>query len=135
MKYKIVGFHPMDAYHPSLHLIGTTITSNSLKSTKDMHPFVHGDAVNEKREKFYFRAVKVELVKSPWFPADVNPVHVGVYERDYGALLSPLVNKPEYQYWDGTKWYYGSRDVDEAYQLSAQKHVVHIPRSWRGIEK
>lgn len=57
-----------------------------------------------------------------WFPADVKPVHVGVYERDWS-------NAPElppiewFDRWDGVTWRYGRTGE---YQGCAN-------RQWRGL--
>lgn len=35
---------------------------------------------------------------TPWFPAEVKPVHVGLYQTTFGVI------KIGWSYWDGKKW-------------------------------
>lgn len=62
-----------------------------------------------------------------WYPADVNPVHKGVYEirveNDSGLRW--------FRYWDGRNWMEGSWHPGVA---KYQKHIVTMWRDqWRGL--
>lgn len=63
---------------------------------------------------------------TPWFPADVKPVHVGVYET-----VADAPNKM-YQHWKGIRW--GSYDSRKewcyafTFVRSSHQHV-----KWRGL--
>lgn len=63
-----------------------------------------------------------------WFPADVKPVHVGVYEK-----ISPnAVGGGGYAFWDGKNWGGFAEDYYEALQRSGWKTV--FPNDlWRGL--
>lgn len=62
-----------------------------------------------------------------WFSGIVKPVHVGVYQRDYGGHGHP--NHVFYGYWDGKYWGSGELSPDTA---SANKcGVSRAP--WRGL--
>lgn len=39
---------------------------------------------------------------TPWFPGDVKPVRVGLYQREWD--LAANLNDPDY--WDGKQWRY-----------------------------
>lgn len=67
---------------------------------------------------------------TPWFPADVKPVHVGVYERNYGSKKNPdLV----YCKWDGKKWMVCSSNINGANKQTC--HTLLQSEEWRGIQK
>ena len=65
---------------------------------------------------------------TPWFPGDVKPVHIGVYERR--LKFRPGVY---YSQWDGEKWYYLRDTVDKAAIQSVYSAHQNLP--WRGVEK
>lgn len=63
-----------------------------------------------------------------WFPADVKPVHVGVYER----MTSNWDNSNGYAFWDGEKWGGFAKDFYGALQRSSWDNVS--PNDlWRGL--
>lgn len=67
---------------------------------------------------------------TPWFPGYLKPVHVGVYERNYGEKLNPdLV----YSKWDGHQWMAYGDDVDFADKQTCP--TLHQCEEWRGIQK
>jgi hypothetical protein len=61
-----------------------------------------------------------------WFPADVAPVRVGVYQKDFGV-------REEYQFWDGTRWHYGCSDPQETEAMRGRYDGAPKPRAWRGL--
>jgi hypothetical protein len=135
MKHRIVEVHPHDAYVKD-GLVGTILSRNSLVPSKNVIGFWEGKAFDTKGKDYYFFAVKIEPVVTDWFPADVKPVHVGVYEKNYRTEYDIGHDKPEYQYWDGTNWYYGSRDVEETAALFKKGNsVAFYPRQWRGVQE
>ena len=64
-----------------------------------------------------------------WFPGDVKPVHIGVYERR-------LKFKPDvyYSQWDGEKWLWLHWTVEGA-AASAGVHSAYQSLPWRGVLK
>lgn len=70
-------------------------------------------------------------ILTDWFPAHVKPEYPGVYEKDFG------LKGPNFQYWDGNLWYYGSNTPEKTYKV--YKHYLSgvyaepSPRRWRGI--
>lgn len=49
------------------------------------------------------------MTLTPWFPGDVKPVHIGVYQRDFGG-----VGNLKYAYWDGEYWRWSEPTPDHA---------------------
>ena len=66
---------------------------------------------------------------TPWFPGDVKPVRVGVYERDY------LPSNPRaYCYWAGMKWSTWRRTPRQAADgYCKPSGFQKLP--WRGVLK
>lgn len=66
---------------------------------------------------------------TPWFPADVKPVHVGIYQTDavYGRI--------NYQYWTGKHWgLQGFADDFWPYLNGLAKHKSNFQNvKWRGL--
>ncbi len=63
---------------------------------------------------------------TPWFPANVKPAHVGVYET--------LVEDGGYRYWNGTFWYFLGRTPDRAIENARNfrgSSLGMLP--WRGL--
>lgn len=63
-----------------------------------------------------------------WFPADIKPVHVGVYETK-----SPVFNQPgRFSFWSGKKWSAAFFD-----RFAARNHADistrFQERKWRGL--
>jgi hypothetical protein len=66
---------------------------------------------------------------TPWFPADVKPVRVGVYQTKVDALPGERF----YNYWDGGSWHGGESTPAVAY-----KHCDYQPDGvdyWRGLSR
>ena len=64
---------------------------------------------------------------SPWFPSDVDPVHVGVYEMECGTRW--------FRRWDGAVWYCGAKNP-----ITAAVHDTFLPSQalrarWRGLAR
>ena len=68
---------------------------------------------------------------TPWFPGDVKPVRVGVYERNYG---NDRLRDCNYCHWNGKFW---------SIWATTQRGAVHLKNNasrwqdlpWRGVEK
>ena len=60
---------------------------------------------------------------TPWFSGDVEPVHVGVYERKYGY---------GYSYWTGRVWCAGSGSARSA-AADPLFESLHQNIAWRGL--
>lgn len=59
-----------------------------------------------------------------WFPADVDPVHVGVYQRVFASGV------PRYCLWDGEYW----RGFEFTVQDAAKAAATSVPGfPWRGL--
>lgn len=70
-----------------------------------------------------------------WFPADVKPVRVGVYEvNDNNAYEFPM-----YAYWDGVRFGYRTVDsfgegaVERAFRFRNAKTTLPALVPWRGL--
>jgi hypothetical protein len=63
-----------------------------------------------------------------WFPADAKPVRAGVYQKDFEDGC-------EYQYWDGSRWHYGSYTPEGTMLMFGHYLNEPLPRPWRGIKK
>jgi len=62
-----------------------------------------------------------------WFPADLKPVHIGVYEVRYFPY-------GKYCLWDGKKWSWTNTTVNKAYKFTSSEGA-NQNKIWRGIEK
>lgn len=63
---------------------------------------------------------------TPWYPPEVKPVRVGVYESITSA-------PPWFRYWDGSHWHWGARTVEEAFKNREACTVVR--EAWRGLTR
>jgi len=64
---------------------------------------------------------------TPWFPAEVKPVHVGAYlslEYSDGANF--------YRYWDGKRWGAASRNIRNALRFTNTSFACQ-ENTWRGL--
>ncbi len=62
---------------------------------------------------------------SEWHPADIKPVHIGVYERKTNLTTA-------YSKWNGVHWFMLNKTVDGAYfenLISSYQDDM----SWRGL--
>lgn len=62
-----------------------------------------------------------------WFPGDVKPVRVGVYERNALFYLN-------YSYWDGSVWGQLRGTPTDAW-LDRRKASLWQNFEWRGVKK
>lgn len=58
-----------------------------------------------------------------WFPADVKPVHVGVYEYQYGFTTFKFI-----AFWDGRNFIIADKSQSHGYRLECQEGD-----QWRGL--
>jgi hypothetical protein len=66
------------------------------------------------------------LPVTDWFPADVKPAHVGVYERRGQGV--------RYAHWDGTQWLLpGETPAEAAQHFNHPAAAQHLP--WRGLQE
>ena len=71
---------------------------------------------------------------TPWFPVEIHPVHIGVYEvKNCGVR-----GQTYYAKWDGGKWCYTSDSVTLAHQQKHESWVMyHFYQDkkpmWRGF--
>lgn len=64
---------------------------------------------------------------TPWYPGDVKPVRVGVYERDH-------VHDVRYSYWNGHYWGgWAKKRTHARNNKDAPSALQSIP--WRGIAR
>lgn len=63
-----------------------------------------------------------------WFPGDVKPVHIGVYERRLKSWTYVY-----YSRWDGENWLYMCDTVDKAASQIIDSAHQNLP--WRGVLK
>ena len=69
--------------------------------------------------------------RTRWFPACMNPVHVGVYETLVGTLYTRTGG---YSYWNGKRWSNEMRTAAEAYEKRDMAPESAMPwKVWRGI--
>lgn len=61
-----------------------------------------------------------------WFPADVKPVHIGVYETN-------AVTHGVYQKWDGEKWCTYCPSVRSANMPANSNESEYQNVKWRGL--
>jgi len=59
-----------------------------------------------------------------WIDGDINPVRVGVYQRNYG-------NNIWFCKWDGKKWMTWNALIDDAFKSKAESPYQDLP--WRGL--
>lgn len=61
---------------------------------------------------------------TPWFPHYVSPVHIGMYQRDWGIWADDLQSR---DYWDGNQWFLCADGTPNNAMPSTQKV------RWRGL--
>lgn len=70
------------------------------------------------------------MKKTPWFPGDVKPVLVGVYERKRTRGTF------RYSYWNGRYWLCSAQTImDAAYEAKSAYPLVSFKQEspWRGL--
>lgn len=81
------------------------------------------------------KAVMKSKRNDEWFPTSVNPPRPGVYERDFGRKTYPH-KEAEYNYWDGTQWWYGCQSVQGTIEMQKENRlgVRRLESDWRFIQ-
>ena len=65
---------------------------------------------------------------TPWYPGEVKPVRVGVYE-----MLFAEPNIATFSWWDGKQWCCIDDTPAEAAQWVARSEYQNLP--WRGLKE
>ena len=61
-----------------------------------------------------------------WFPVNIKPVHVGVYETDLAGYLG-------YSYWNGKYWSDTSSKLDMELRFKGRRGMQK--KKWRGFKE
>ncbi len=70
---------------------------------------------------------------TPWYPASVLPVHVGVYECEWKAGGHTL-DGIWYNYWDGAQFLRGNAYAEEASCIRGRQALpLNLLKRWRGV--
>lgn len=69
---------------------------------------------------------------TPWFPGNVKPVRVGVYERK-PTEFTGLGGK--YSFWNGNKWLLSAETIQEAAEEGCWVWSFEQKTPWRGVAK
>ena len=65
--------------------------------------------------------------KTPWFPGNVKPVHIGVYERD-------MTHGGRWSYWNGAFWCGWGASREVAYHNGQCGFLSNTQEArWRGL--
>ena len=64
---------------------------------------------------------------TPWFPVQINPVHIGVYE-----IGTPASGYVRFSYWNGKRWRSREASVEQAYIYRTRIALGPVLR-WRGL--
>ncbi|WP_446333613.1 hypothetical protein ACRHQP_00735 [Burkholderia pseudomallei] len=59
-----------------------------------------------------------------WFPENIKPVHIGLYQRYYGDDLTEIPD-----YWDGSRWWICAEDGN----IVTKSGGLSLP--WRGLKE
>ena len=65
-----------------------------------------------------------------WFPGNVKPVRIGVYQIDVSDRDAPF-RRPRWSVWDGKKWLLCTHDFPYALVMTQPEN--HQRFSWRGL--
>lgn len=68
---------------------------------------------------------------TPWFPGDIKPVHIGVYQRDHSVHAQP--EDLGYCLWNGEIWMVWEYDIEDASKSTLVSNYQNLP--WRGTFK
>lgn len=69
------------------------------------------------------------MTTTEWFPADIKPVRIGVYETDLGPAFSQF----GFSYWDGNHWSNQYLLIETAARFS--DHIGVQDKLWRGLKE
>lgn len=65
-----------------------------------------------------------------WFPPEVKPVHVGVYETQSARFMDDTW----YAYFDGKRWGYCTcTNPEDAFEYRNRQHFRDSDSPWRGL--
>lgn len=64
-----------------------------------------------------------------WFPPEVKPVHVGVYQTDF----EPLGKDIEYSHWNGVRWGPQWDCIERAACANGTQGIQN--KHWRGLSE
>ena len=68
---------------------------------------------------------------TPWFPADVKPVRVGLYE-----IQTTTAWRPYYAYWSGKQWgLIAAHPTSARWKTIAFTDGAYQEKIWRGFTK
>ena len=73
---------------------------------------------------------------TPWYPMNIKPARIGVYQADWNIPSPAFENDVWYAYFDGKEWGWMQPNPDKAlrsYQM--EQHRRHAYLIWRGIAK
>ena len=68
------------------------------------------------------------LKTTAWFPAEVTPVRVGVYQ------IEPWPKDLQFSYWDGHRWGWRMLTAADANHYRSNRALGSVGR-WRGLAK
>lgn len=66
--------------------------------------------------------------RTPWFPGDIKPAHVGVYERQYNQAIG-------FTLWDGKAWKVGGASTPDGADTPHAGESTFQELPWRGIAR
>lgn len=69
-----------------------------------------------------------KYAKTTWFPGNMKPVHVGVYERNH-----KLSGKALFQFWNGKYFGLLANAPDQAVNGKFRKSWLQKQKPWRGL--
>jgi len=72
------------------------------------------------------------IQKTPWFPSNIKPVRVGVYETKWYCVDSW---ERGFSYWNGDQWTNGVDSPDRADFYKNWVRGAYQEKKWRGFTK
>ena len=69
------------------------------------------------------------MKKTAWYPDNIKPVHIGVYETDLGPAFSQF----GFSYWDGNNWSNQYLLIETAARFG--DHIGVQEKRWRGVKE
>lgn len=73
------------------------------------------------------------MKKTDWYPRDIKPVRVGVYECEWKS--GRVIGGNWFNYWDGEQWSYGYGRPDISPSRAIPKKYLADLIRWRGVMK
>ena len=71
------------------------------------------------------------MTLTKWFPTDVKPVHIGVYEAIYHVFEDEW--STGYSFWNGKEWANSSDSIKGAYSNRKWIQGAIQEKKWRGL--